>query len=444
MVVARRNLHRRMHRRSRSSAYKNRNRQTSLIHQTRHVAHLFKRWGYQSAKSYIVGMLAHGSVDNFLCRHHHAHIYHLISVAAHHHPDNVFPDVVHVAFHRGDDNLASRFAARLQLFALDEWLKPCHSLLHGARTLHHLRQKHLAVAKKRAHAVHAFHQWLFDDGYRRTMLRHRTLKYRLYAFHASFHKHTAQRFIGRKAGIVFLHHLDGSDLLVFQVFRHLEQTLGRIGTATKQRILYGLPHIGWNLVIRNHRGGVYNRHIHTFGYGMVKKHRVHGLAQIVVAPEGERQIADSSTHFCSWQMPLYPTYGFYKVERIAVVAVDACRHSQHVRVKDYVFSRETHFLRKQFIRTRANLRAAGKRVGLTVFVKSHHHRCRTHLFYKLCMGKKNLLSFFQTDGIDDALSLQTFKSCLDDIPFRRVNHHGHSRHIGLRREQTQKMHHLRL
>ena len=45
MVVARRNLHRRMHRRSRSSAYKNRNRQTSLIHQTRHVAHLFKRWG---------------------------------------------------------------------------------------------------------------------------------------------------------------------------------------------------------------------------------------------------------------------------------------------------------------------------------------------------------------------------------------------------------------
>ena len=43
-----------------------------------------------------------------------------------------------------------------------------HGLLHHARRFHHLRQKHLALAKQIAHHIHAVHQGAFDHMQRAT------------------------------------------------------------------------------------------------------------------------------------------------------------------------------------------------------------------------------------------------------------------------------------
>src|SRR5690606_15313605 len=100
-------------------------------------------------------------------RDHNAHVDHLEVVALEHNRDDVLADVVDVALHRGDHDtaLGTNIAAGrfdLPLFLFDKGNQVGNGLLHDARRLHHLRQKHLARAEEVAHHVHAVHERPFD------------------------------------------------------------------------------------------------------------------------------------------------------------------------------------------------------------------------------------------------------------------------------------------
>ena len=71
-------------------------------------------------------------------------------------------EMVHVALHRGDDDLAFGGGACTQLLCLDVGNEVCHGGFHHTRRLDHLRQKHLASAEQIADHIHARHQRAFD------------------------------------------------------------------------------------------------------------------------------------------------------------------------------------------------------------------------------------------------------------------------------------------
>ena len=127
-----------------------------------HIHHLFQTGGDETAQADEVYLLFDGFFHNLVGRHHHAHIDHLIVVAGHHHSHDVLTDVVHIAFHRGKQNLAG---LRLPAVALRLYmgLQMGHGLLHRACRLHHLGKKHLAGAEQLPHKVHASHQRTLDN-----------------------------------------------------------------------------------------------------------------------------------------------------------------------------------------------------------------------------------------------------------------------------------------
>ena len=79
-----------------------------------------------------------------------------------HDADYFLADVVDIALDGRHDNLASRDSAP-SLSLLDERQQVSDSLLHDARGLDHLWQKHLAGTKQVTDHVHAIHQRSFDD-----------------------------------------------------------------------------------------------------------------------------------------------------------------------------------------------------------------------------------------------------------------------------------------
>ncbi len=146
-----------MDRRSRSATDENRRGHATLLSESRHVAHFVERRRDKTAETDDVGTDFRSLVENLLRRDHNSQVDHVETVAAEHHVDDVFADVVHVAFDRRHENLSGAATGVVGLLRLDERLEPRHGVFHHARTLNHLRQKHFAFAEKRAHLVHARH-----------------------------------------------------------------------------------------------------------------------------------------------------------------------------------------------------------------------------------------------------------------------------------------------
>ena len=137
------------------------------MHFARDVLHFFQRRRDEAREANHVCAFFFGFGQNFVAGHHHAHIHHIKVVALQYDSDDVFANIVHIAFHCGNHDLAFGFHifTRLRLqafFFFDVRHQMRHGLLHHARRLHHLRQKHFALAKQIAHHIHAVHQWAFD------------------------------------------------------------------------------------------------------------------------------------------------------------------------------------------------------------------------------------------------------------------------------------------
>ena len=107
-------------------------------------------------------MLFLSLTDNLFGWHHYAHIDNLVTVAGHHHTDDILADIVHIALHRCQQHLTCTLAA-FCLLSLNSRLQDTNGLFHRTSCLHNLRQEHLSFAKEYAYLVHTCHQRSFDD-----------------------------------------------------------------------------------------------------------------------------------------------------------------------------------------------------------------------------------------------------------------------------------------
>ena len=112
-------------------------------------------------------MLLCGVQDGFTGSHH-PQVDHFVSVAAQYDTNDIFPDVVHIAFDRGKhDWWLPVMLQGILFFFLHEGFQVSHRLFHHPCTFHYLGQEHLSFAKKIADHLHSIHQRAFDDFQRR-------------------------------------------------------------------------------------------------------------------------------------------------------------------------------------------------------------------------------------------------------------------------------------
>ena len=258
-----------------------------------HIDHLLKTRRDKTTQSHHVNILFDGLLQNLLSRHHHSEVNHLVIVARHHHINNIFANVMNVAFHGCHKHLARRRAAFL-LISLDVWLQYSHSLLHSACSLHHLWQEHLSATKQLAHLVHTVHQWTLNDVHRLRIDNKSFLDVFLHIVGNSL-----LQGCGKTCGNVSLapFGLSGnlccacssrysvlqSLLFLFYLVGKFHKTFRSILLSVEHHVLYYLQLVGSDIVVGHLGCRIHDSEVHTLANGMIEKHRVHGLTHHVIA-----------------------------------------------------------------------------------------------------------------------------------------------------------------
>ncbi len=106
-------------------------------------------------------------LDQRFGRHLDTQIDHLIAVVGENDLHQVFADIMHVALHGRQNDLAARRACALPAALLHELLQMIHRGLHGLRRLQHFRHDQLVVIEQPPYFAHAHHQRSVDDVERR-------------------------------------------------------------------------------------------------------------------------------------------------------------------------------------------------------------------------------------------------------------------------------------
>ena len=175
---------------------------------------------------------------------------------------------------------------------------------------------------------------------------------------------------------------------------------------------------------------------------MIKEDGVHGLAHVVVAAEGEREVADATADLRPGQVLLNPTDGANEIQSVAVMLGHTRCDGQDVGVEDDVLRREAGLLGEQSVGALTDGDLTLEDVRLTRLVEGHHDRSGPQSTHTPGMTEKLLLALLQTDRVDDALALYAHQPLLYDAPFRGVDHNRHAGDVRLRGDQVEEDAHL--
>ncbi len=231
-----------------------------------------------------------GGLQDLRRRRHHAEIDDLVIVALEHDADDVLADVVHVALHGRDNDLAmAQLSGRRPLrglLLLHERHEIGNRLFHHARRLHHLRQKHLAGAEQIPDDVHAGHQRPLDDVERTGGRLTGKLDVLRNIVGDAVHERMREPLVDRPAPPFEFGFLGLAPRPPI-AFGERKQSLGRIAAAVEHDVLAGFAQLGIEIVIDRHLAGIDDAHIHAGLDGMVEEDRVHRFAHRLVAAEGE-------------------------------------------------------------------------------------------------------------------------------------------------------------
>ena len=103
-AVVRRNAHGGVHTACGGTADQQGRLQTATFHLARNLHHFVQRWCDQAAQSDHVHVPFRSGVQDLFRRHHHAQIDHFPTIASEDHAHDVLADVVHITFHRGQQD----------------------------------------------------------------------------------------------------------------------------------------------------------------------------------------------------------------------------------------------------------------------------------------------------------------------------------------------------
>ena len=280
---------RRMGLRRRGPANQQRNGKALAFHLFRHVNHLVQRRGNQPGEANQVGIHFAGGFEDFVRRHHHAKIDNFVVIALQHHANDIFTDVVDVAFHGRNDHLA--VAGALFLAGFNIRFQIGDRLFHHAGRLYHLRQEHFAFAEQIADHVHAVHQRAFYHFYRTSGLLARLFGIQLDKLGNAFYQRVFKPFFHVPATPFRLLGVGGVVRFATAVFfRQLQQTLGAVSMTVKDHVFDGIAQLSRQIVINRQLTGVNDPHIHAVTDGVVEEDGVNRFANRIVAAEREGDV----------------------------------------------------------------------------------------------------------------------------------------------------------
>ena len=408
-------------------------------HFCRVVRHLLQGRSDQAAQTNHIDPLLFGFCQNLVAGHHDPEIDHLVVVTPQDHSDNVLADVVHVAFDRGKQHLALRRTSGRFLFLFHEGQQIRHGFFHDPRALDHLRQEHFPGPEEFSHDVHTVHQRAFDDLERFVVFLPGLFHVCVDELHDPLDQRMREPCFDRAfpPGIG----LDRRLAFLFHGFGEVDQPLGRIRPPIQQDVLDQFQQVLGDLFIHAQLAGIDNRHVQPGLDGMIQKRRVHGLTHDVVPAEREGNIAHAAAGFAVRQRGLDLPDGLDEIDRVVVVLFDPRGDRQDIRIENNVLRRKGNLFRQNPVRPRANLDFPVDGVGLSCFIKRHHHDGRAVPLDQPGLFLECLLAFLEADGIDYALALHALQAGLDHRPLRAVDHDGHAANVGLRRDEVQEPHH---
>ena len=449
LAVVRRNLDGRVRLAGGRAADEQRELEAQPFHLAGDVLHLVERRRDEAAQADEVGLLLNRAVENLLTGHHHAHVDHLVVVTGEHDADDVLANVVDVALHGREHDLAlglHGFTTRghCRLLGFHERREVGHGLLHHAGGLHHLRQEHLARAEQVTDDAHAGHERPLDDQQRLAQLGARFLGVGVNVEVNALHERVRESFLDRALAPLFL------DLLVacgcacaggFELLAEVHQALGRVGAAVEQRVFYQLLQLGLDLFIHFEHAGVDDAHVHSGLDSMEEERAVHRLAHRVVAAEAERNVRDAAADLGVREVLFDPTRGFDEVHGVVVVLLDARRDGEDVRIENDVLGREANFIDEDAVGAFADADLLSECCRLAILIERHHHDGGAILEHLARVFAEQVLAAFERDGVHDALALKAFQAGLDDFPLGGVHHEGSLRDLRFAAKQLEEARH---
>ncbi len=315
-------------------------------------------------------------------------------------------------------------------------------LFHDARAFDDLRQEHLAGAEQIADHVHRGHQRPFDDVERAIRGEARLLGIGHDERVDAFNQRVPQTFLHRRAAPLRI--VDHGFVAARRVFAgDCEQLVGGVGPTIQHDVLYAIAQRLRNLVVDAQLTRVDDAHRKPRANRVVQEHRVDRFANGIVASKRERHVADATRAVRVRQILFDPRAGLNEVDRVVVVLFDAGGDRKDVRIEDDVFGGKTDLLYEDVVRALADVDLARERVGLAVFVESHHDDGRTVQPAAPRFLDELRFAFFQADRVDDRLALNAAQTGFDDVPLARIDHHRHARDVGFCRDEIEKARHQR-
>ncbi|CCJ90122.1 hypothetical protein BN132_2050 [Cronobacter turicensis 564] len=342
------------------------------LHLFRHVHHLIQRRRDKPGEPDDIGVHFTRCFQDFIRRHHHAEIDNLVVITLQHHADNVFADVMHVAFHGREHDFAVALAHFLT--GLNVWLQVRHGLLHDSSGFHHLRQEHFPLAEQIADHIHAIHQRAFNHLNRTFRLLARLFGILLDKLGNAFHQRIFEAFFDIPRAPLGLLSVSGAVRFAAAVFfGKRQQPLGAVVTAVKDDVFHRVAQFGGQIVVNRQLSGVNDAHVHAVADGVVEEHGVDRLTNRVVAAKRERDVGDAAGDQGMRQLAFNVFTRADKILRVVVVLIDACRHRKNIRVENNIFRREPDLFGEDVVRPAADFNFALAGIGLAHFVKRHHH-----------------------------------------------------------------------
>jgi hypothetical protein len=365
---------------------------------------------------------------------HDAQIDDLVVVTAKHHADDVLANVVHVALHGREQDLA--LSGPSGLFVFHERLEMRDGLLHDPGALHDLRQEHFAGAEEIADHRHPVHQRAFDDVQRAWVLQPGLLGVFDYEVDHAVDQRVREPRLDRPLAPREVVLLPLS--LAFDRLGQCDEPLRRIGASVEQDVFDVLEEIFGNLFVDLELACVDDAHVHSGTDRMVEERRVHRFAHAVVATEREAEIAHSAADERARAPLLDLSRRLDKVDRVLVVLLDSGGDRENVGVEYDVGRREARLFDEYPVRPGADLHLPLDRVRLPLFVEGHHDGAGTVAAYLPRLIQELRLAFFQADRVDESFALHALEARFENAPLRAVDHDRNARNLRLGANEIQE------
>ena len=223
----------------------------------------------------------------------------------------------------------------------------------------------------------------------------------------------------------------------------LGQALGGVGAAAEDEVLDELAELRVDLGVDLEHAGVDDGHVEPRLDGVIQEDRVDGLADLVVALEGERDVGQAARGARAGAAALDLRDGLDEVERVAVMLRHAGADRQDVRVEDDVLRVDADLLREDAERAFADADLVGERGGLADLVEGHDDHRGAVAAAEAGLPDEVLLAVLERDRVHDGLALHAAQAGLDDAELRRVDHERDLGDVRFGRRHVQELRHRR-